>query len=36
MLDICADKTPQIRGMLYKTTSQGAYFRRTSVLFVKY
>ncbi len=23
MLDICADKTPKIRGMLYKTTSQG-------------
>lgn len=23
MLDICVDKTPKIRGMLYKTTSQG-------------
>ena len=23
MLDICADKTPKIRGTLYKTTSQG-------------
>ena len=36
MLDICADKTPKIRGTLSKTTSQRLIFRKTSVLFVKY